>query len=341
MSRSGTISSAVLIAIVMLATPSGATPANDNFADAAIIDQLPFERSVDTTGATDEEFEGSLDTGCNQHPGIWVRYTPASDVTVIAVIDGAQRAAAALFEGESTDSLRFIYCMRSLDGRPGSSDGNLHSLEAGHTYHIRLSTDEQVAGAYTFTLDVEHGITGVIRDTKANAARGVLVWAFDDDERKIAAACSSSKGTYRVSGLPRGTYRLRYEAGACDPNDDEPAPSSVPDGYVEWYEDADSFASATRVVVKAAGDTTDVDVVLGEEAAASPSTPTSQKPSPSPSVSPTPSASVSEVATIDPTSVAGRAPASQGGGWIGWTMAFAIVLVVAVWWFLRRRSQVS
>src|SRR3990172_7583509 len=82
-----------LVAAIALAVPSASTalaapPANDNFADAQVITELPFSISVDITEATTEPDEPQP---CGYLPWtVWFSYTPATDVVLRADMEGTQ-----------------------------------------------------------------------------------------------------------------------------------------------------------------------------------------------------------------------------------------------------------
>ena len=299
-----------ILALCAIPVTAFAAPAHDDIADAAIFDGLPFEMEIDTTGATNEEFEASL-TGegdCADNPGVWAQFTLPETTTVIAVIDGPQDAAVSLFEGGDPESLSFIYCLRSLDGRPGSSDGNLHTLEGGETYSLRFAAADTTEGSFDFSLGVATGIQGVVRNEEGDALGNTLVWASDAAHRKIAAACSYEDGRYRVSGLLAGTYRLEYTIRGC---------GSADPGAREWWRNATSFADATPVVVGTTEDTTGVDAVLGPKPEPEPEPSDTDAPEPKPeqteSETPTAPPAESDEPTVDPTAVGRRGEGGSAG----------------------------
>lgn len=342
--------SALLLSLVPM-QPASAGPANDNFADATLISELPFESRMDTQGVTDEEFEGTLETGCPANAGVWFRFEPANDVETITVMDMRSVPVASIYEGADPSNLRFIACHRGLDGKPGSSDGNLQVFEGGHTYHLRLATnaDTHPADEFILWLDVAHGISGDIRDGAGRPVGGALVWAWraPDWYMEVAAACSRSDGTFRVSGVPAmWTYSLQITAGACDPGEDEAPRSSVPKGTKEWYEDALTERDARILEVDAKRDS-DIHIDLGPRVAPSSSTPPDETSEPTPepsardddteataSISPSPS---------EPAGVHARAVADRGtsGGQrvVGTVAALVLGVALTLAWQIRRRAK--
>jgi len=67
----------VAVAAVLLAAPAGATPGNDDFASAADITTLPFNDTVNTTGATTESGEPtpSCIGGAALGATVWYEFT--------------------------------------------------------------------------------------------------------------------------------------------------------------------------------------------------------------------------------------------------------------------------
>jgi hypothetical protein len=129
-----------------------------------------------------------------------------------------------------------------------------------------------------------------------------------------------------VSGLPAGTYRLRYEARAC-------GGTGGGEGAIEWYDDAESFDSAAPVVVKASDDTTGINVELGRKPEASPTPSESRTPDETPSPRPSKTDDPEETpnttpsASDSPAAIGARAPGEDGGSpWVVGLFVLALLV---------------
>src|SRR6266536_2176913 len=70
------------LALVMLPAPAAlAQPANDDFANASVINSLPFSTIEDTTQAT---WDPSDPSGCSSNGSVWFAFTPPSNMTIQA-----------------------------------------------------------------------------------------------------------------------------------------------------------------------------------------------------------------------------------------------------------------
>jgi uncharacterized surface anchored protein len=92
-------------------------------------------------------------------------------------------------------------------------------------------------------------ISGTVTDPAGSGMSGVWVNVYNKEQKKIIGMLSNSGGTYAISGLPAGEYRIEFD------------PSSA--AYLrEWYKDAPAFACATPVAVTAGSTQADIDVAL-------------------------------------------------------------------------------
>jgi hypothetical protein len=103
-------------------------PSNDNFADAKIVDGMPYQDSVDNTAATVEPGEPA---GCSYNgpvKTIWYAYTPANK----GILSG-NASYLTVYTGNTLDSLTQITCT--------SWDNSFQtSVSPGTTYYIQLGS---------------------------------------------------------------------------------------------------------------------------------------------------------------------------------------------------------
>lgn len=108
-------------------------PANDNFANAELINSLPFNAIVDNTDATLESGEPqSCDSAFRT---VWYAFTPAENMAVRVDLGSMGGSVVSLFlaSGPSISDLTSLACAFS-----GSST-NFH-VEAGKTYYLRVDS---------------------------------------------------------------------------------------------------------------------------------------------------------------------------------------------------------
>jgi len=122
------------LALLMLAAPAAlAQPANDDFANATVIDpsSLPFTDTVDTTGATTEADEPT--GGCVYDGGtVWYAFTPSSSgVFQVDTTASSYYHAILIYTGSSLPTLSLVTC-----GYP--DDRPTFRATAGTTYYIQV-----------------------------------------------------------------------------------------------------------------------------------------------------------------------------------------------------------
>ena len=122
------------LALLMLAAPAAfAQPANDDFANATVIDpsSLPFTDTVDTTGATTEADEP---TGGCAYSGetVWYAFTPSSSgVFQVDTTASSYFHAINIYTGSSLPTLSLVTCGYQSD-RP------TFRAAAGTTYYVQV-----------------------------------------------------------------------------------------------------------------------------------------------------------------------------------------------------------
>ncbi|MFZ4857789.1 MAG: carboxypeptidase regulatory-like domain-containing protein [Desulfuromonadaceae bacterium] len=94
------------------------------------------------------------------------------------------------------------------------------------------------------------GISGKVSDSAGIGIAGVLIFARDAASGSlIGAAPSQSDGTYTISGLPTGSYKLQFNGGST--------------GYIsQWYNNKTSLTLADVVTVTAGVDTNGINATL-------------------------------------------------------------------------------
>jgi len=98
-------------------------------------------------------------------------------------------------------------------------------------------------------------IGGAVTDEGTEApVKGIWACAVDSEGIPIRCDRSDSSGAYLINGLPSGTYDVEYEGG------------NTVNYLREFYEDADSWAAATPVLVTAPATTPTIDAKLAQGA---------------------------------------------------------------------------
>jgi PKD repeat protein len=139
---------AILFLTLSSVQPALAAPTNDLFANATIITSLPFDDTVDTTGAVNEFSEPSPDcTNTFFHHTIWYRFTPTTRVAVDATVRADLPFAFARYTGNSLDNLTAVHDMCTSPSS-GALLGTFFIAEPNTTYYFQigsfgLSTDSQ------------------------------------------------------------------------------------------------------------------------------------------------------------------------------------------------------
>lgn len=121
-------------------------PVNDAFADATPVFALPFQNTVDTSGATVEQGEPSLCTPPASEKTAWYTYTPAKSQSVIATIGAPVPYGIAVYTGSSLTGLTQIGCQY---GFPLAVQA-----QAGTTYYFQLGLSGAGGAQLQFNLDV-------------------------------------------------------------------------------------------------------------------------------------------------------------------------------------------
>ena len=135
--RIALVIASVVAALLVPGTASAAAPANDNFANATVIDpsSLPFSDSVDSTSATDEPSEQAC-TGPPEQQTVWYSYTPSVNQTVRADTHGSSFSDTTLSAWTGPD----VGSLSNLGGCQYFFESELLiHVQAGTTYHFRAA----------------------------------------------------------------------------------------------------------------------------------------------------------------------------------------------------------
>lgn len=170
LTRPGLLSVALLVVALLPPSAAGAAPDNDNFADAATIESLPYETEIDVTKATREPEDGAVSChGTFAGYPVWYRYEPRRDEHAVVRLQG-QDAFVAIYEGRQRDALSKIGCLDSWEDSSTvvSLDGtSTYFFAVGNYYesidpHIWFRVEEATAFDVAITsLDVEtSGVAG-------------------------------------------------------------------------------------------------------------------------------------------------------------------------------------
>ena len=146
-------------------------PPNDDFADAAMVDSLPYSQALlDTTAATTEVDDP---TSCSAYQSVWYEYTPSSDVRITVETAGYQ-ANVSVYTG-SPGALTEVGCA-------GGFNGARFQLTGGQRYWVMIGSASPPPYGGGF-------LSLTIRET--NELLGVEV---------ASAAIVTAEGTATVSG---------------------------------------------------------------------------------------------------------------------------------------------
>jgi hypothetical protein len=194
-----------------VSTPPPA-PANDHFVSASgVVPPLPYEDSQITFGATDEDQEPHA---CgNLGASLWYRFTPGSDVLVLASTEGSNfQTAVAVYMGASIESLTQVACDDGSDQLPSHA---LFQAQAGVSYYVQVGGSTGDTGNLAFRLAEAKPLTCGQRSSPAlcmtakNAAgqQGLLGCDSSSEPTECTAAIGVPFAlTLESAGLPAAGY---------------------------------------------------------------------------------------------------------------------------------------
>jgi RTX calcium-binding nonapeptide repeat (4 copies) len=233
----------LLASMLLLATSgiaSAAPPANDDFADAEVVNALPYADTRDTSDATSEPDEPSLaDLGCGFIGAtVWYSFTPSADTVVAADTVGSDYdTILAVWTGSELSSLSLVGC--ADDSRAGLHSSVPFLAEAGVEYHIQVGGFVAQGGALSFRL--RETTAGYVQGTVTEAStaeplEGICVFVIDAVFRNSNFGVTAADGTYTIAARPGN-----YVVGFLD---------CRRDAYVqEFWNDVATDADATEIDV--------------------------------------------------------------------------------------------
>lgn len=141
MKRPGILASLLFALSLAFAGPVlAAPPANDAYADAAVIGATPFSDTLDTSEATTDAVDAEANAGCGApatDASVWYSLTAAADGGVVVDVSASDYSAGVIVVTGSPGSFSLLAC------GPGTV---AFGTSAGETYSI-LVFDDQLDGA--------------------------------------------------------------------------------------------------------------------------------------------------------------------------------------------------
>lgn len=149
MKRIAIPSSAVLLLTMVFATPAlAAAPGNDLFPDAVVIGGIPYAVTVDTSDATTDDVDDTMNADCGApatDASVWYAYTPTTDVAVLVDVSRSSYSAGVLVAVGSPASFGLVTC------GPGAVS---FYASPGETYWILVVDDQDDGGGNGGTLEL-------------------------------------------------------------------------------------------------------------------------------------------------------------------------------------------
>ncbi|MCL4446338.1 MAG: carboxypeptidase regulatory-like domain-containing protein, partial [Actinobacteria bacterium] len=142
-------------------------------------------------------------------------------------------------------------------GGCGSAGSYLNQWYKDASSQASATAISVTAGSTTSGIDASlvvppGSITGTVTNSSGTGVSGVCVDAYTGGSSPTATATTGTGGTYSVTGLAAGSYTVEF-SGGC---------GNVGSYIGQWYNDASTQASATRVSVTAGSTTSGVDASL-------------------------------------------------------------------------------
>lgn len=175
------VAGAFALALIAVPLGSAAAPANDNFADAAVVVSLPFTQTVAVSEATVEPSEPVWWSG--QSRTVWWSFTPAT--TGLHRISRSSSDVWAFLSIYRADSTGFSGLTRLSWGGPSSYD---FTLDAGTTYYVQAGDDYPYGWTNSVTVSIEQ-LLPPANDDFANAI------AFTSDDLPFSASLDFTAAT--------------------------------------------------------------------------------------------------------------------------------------------------
>ena len=141
MSRSALSAAAALIMVPLLATAASAAPApNDTVATATVVSTLPRTIEQDTTGATTDATDATLNAQCGApftNASVWFRYTAGVDGGVVADMSASNYSGGFIVTEGAPAAGNLVACGPTTVG---------FGTTAGQTYYVLAFSDTATNG---------------------------------------------------------------------------------------------------------------------------------------------------------------------------------------------------
>jgi hypothetical protein len=137
------------------------------------------------------------------------------------------------------------YVGQWFDDQQFQANATQFSVSAGHT-----------SKGVDFSLSLGGAVSGKVTDSETKSpVQGILVIAYwtDAEQTSTFAACTTSKGTYKLKGVPTSGAEIEFLANDC-------GVSSAYDTI--WYHNEPNYAAAKVVAVTAGATTTGINQAL-------------------------------------------------------------------------------
>lgn len=188
--------------------------------------------------------KGSV-TGPDGHPvanaDVWA-YTPADTWigSLTTVTDGT-----GAFELDGTITPQFDYRIRF--GPPAGTDlvAQWFNDQTHRSNAQRITLPKAFNDPPVITADAQlaagGAITGVVTDSAGAGVSGVTVWSYGPGDTWVGSfgTTTAADGSYRISGVRAADYKVRF------------MPTTSSGLAIEWFHNATTAASATKVTVTA------------------------------------------------------------------------------------------
>ena len=160
-------------------------PANDNFANATIMELLPFNDALDSTKATLEPNEPSFCGSTPQTQSVWYSFTPSADMAVIADMTGSSFGDANLTIFQAMGS--GFEGLSLLKTACGGGPTTVH-VQAGTTYYLQAESYSSGGG------DLHLNVTKVPPPANDNFASAIPLSVLPFDETVETSASTLEVG---------------------------------------------------------------------------------------------------------------------------------------------------
>ncbi len=147
--------------------------------------------------------------------------------------------------------VKFSYCATSSDIHFTQWFNNKADFASATVVPVIAGSTSSGINASLVPATGSGSISGVVTNLKNEPIPTVCVSAFEPGEVEVAGAITGSDGSYNISGLGTGTFKVEFQACA-----------SSPYGATQWYDNKPDFDTATPIAVTDGFDTPGIDASL-------------------------------------------------------------------------------